>query len=102
MLKLIKFIISLFKSKKEIEFPYEFVIVNYTQPARESGVFEDYTKEIRKYAGTEYLSYEYNESLIKSLKEKGMPIYDMTQKKLELPIIKVINPQILKYKDVKN
>lgn len=102
MINFLKRIIFGKKEEKKVEFPFEFVTINYTKQARKYGVFENFTKEICLYAGTEYISYPFIGDLVEGFKNMGLPVYDMTKKVLELPIKRLINPQLLVYKRVKD
>lgn len=98
---LISWLKKLFVPKeREIEFPFEFATVNYTKEAKKYGIFEDLTTEIRHYHGQEYSSYYYNESLLNALDRQGVPISDLRKKEIELPIKRVINPQVIMYTEV--
>jgi len=103
MRKLVRFIKKLFKKKEEeVEYPREFIIIDYSESAKKNGIFEDYLKEIRvftNYSGIpqSHSVHPYNENLILAFEGQGIPSYDKTRSKFRLPITKIINPQVVRY-----
>ena len=92
---------KLFRKKKEIDNPYEFGIVTFTEEAMLYGTFEDFTTEVRHYRGTNYMSKPYHKGVIESLEEDGIPVYDMRDKQFELPILQKTNPSEVSYEPTK-
>ena len=95
-----KFLGRLFGKKEEIDYPYEFGIITFTEEAMLYGIFEDLTTEIRHYRGTNYISKPYHIGVIESLEEDGVPIFDARKEQFELPIIKKTNPAEVNYEAV--
>ena len=93
----LKFLKKLFGKQEEIDFPYEFGLVTFTEEARLYGIFEDITKEIRHYKGTNYISKPFHEGVVESMEEWGIPVHDITKEEMELPILKKTNPAEVRY-----
>ena len=90
----------IFGKKEEIEPPYEFGLVTFTEEAVLYGIFEDFTTEVRHYRGKSYISKPFHRGVIESLEDEGIPVHDVRDKQLELPILGKTNPAEVNYEAV--
>lgn len=62
--------------KPELQFPYEFGLIQPTETAKLAGLSDDeFNKEIVHYKGGKVFKvYLYNEAVLKMLEEEGIPI----------------------------
>ena len=96
----LKFIKKLFPRKEEdVDFPPEFGLVTFTKEARQYGIFEDMTKEIRHYEGKEYISKPFIKSVLDAMEELGVPVHNLEEGQMKIPIIKKIIPEDVNYGD---
>lgn len=74
------------KPKEKIEAPYEYLLVDYHESARRTGVKDDSTKEIQHWEGGEIIRYyPYTSEMLEALSEKRrLPYYDATEIEGEL------------------
>lgn len=93
----LKFLGRLFKKEEEADYPDEFGIVTFTEEAMLYGIFEDFTTEVRHYRGKNYISKPYHRGVIESLEEDGVPVKDVRDLQIELPIFKKVNPSEVNY-----
>ena len=94
----LKFIKKLFPRKEEdVDFPPEFALVAFTKEARQYGIFEDMTKEIRHYEGKKYISKSYTKSLLNAMEELGVPTHNLEDGQMKIPIVKKISPEDVNY-----
>lgn len=95
---MINFLKRIFRKKEEqVNPPYEFGLITYTDEARLYGIFDNSTKEIRHYLGKEHIDRVFTKSLMEAMDEFGLPIHSIADEQLEIPIIKKINPEDVKY-----
>ena len=92
-----KFLKGIFKKEQEVDFPDEFGIVTFTEEAMLYGIFEDFTTEVRHYRGKSYISKPFHRGVIESLEEDGVPVRDVRDMQIELPIFKKTNPAEVNY-----
>lgn len=93
--------ISSFLSKKQeqVDYPYEFFIIQYSDYAKKHALFEDWNKEIKYHKGDLIRIYNYSEEKIEALTNDGVPHYDMTTEKYQISILKKINPAMINYEE---
>lgn len=97
----LKFLKGFLKKEEEIEYPNEFGIVTFTEEAMLYGIFEDFTTEVRHYRGRNYISKPYHTAVIESLEEDGVPVEDVRDRQIQLPIFKKTNLAEVTYESVK-
>ena len=93
----LKFLKGIFKKKEDVDFPDEFGLVMFTEEAMLYGIFEDFTTEIRHYRGKNYISKPYHRGVVESLEDDGVPVDDLRNKQVELPIFKKTNSSEVNY-----
>jgi len=98
MFEVIKEII--FGKKKEaiLEYPNEFILVNYSSVAIEDGTEDDSNKIILFYTFNKFnrrvvRQYPYSDERLTTLQNTyNVPFYDNTERKIKFPIFAKINP----------
>ena len=93
-----KFPIELLKNQKP-SYPHEFIIIDYSDHAKQNGFFDESNKEIQIYkSGKIAMRRPYIYSFLKTLLiSNKIPYIDLTQKKIRLRIKKKIKPEIIQY-----
>lgn len=76
------------KPEEKITAPFRYVLVDYSESARKSGVKDDSTKEIQHWEGGEIIKhYPYTKEMLDAIIDKRkIPFYDATQIEGELGI----------------
>lgn len=97
----LKYLGKLFRKEEKIEYPDEFGIVTFTEEAMLYGIFEDFTTEVRHYRGKNYISKPYHRGVVESLEEDGVPVEDVRDRQIELPIFKKTNPAEVNYETIR-
>ena len=86
-------ILNYFKKEKKKSYPYEFMIIKFSEVAFEKGVKDNSNKIIERYSHDNYgnlkvKTYRYSPERVDSLRECfQIPVYDKTEEELTFPII---------------
>ena len=92
------------KRKEEIEYPYDFAIITFSEVSFEKGAKGDSNKIIKRYfydsmGNLKDKTYKYSPERVYSFREVlGIPTYDKTERELEFPVIGKIELGVIKYK----
>ena len=94
-------LLNLFQSRKkeQVDYPYEFFIIKFTEYAKKYALFDDWNKEIEHHKGDTIRIHDYSEEKIEVLTNDGVPGHDMTTEKYQIQIGKKINPAMINYEE---
>ena len=87
-----------FNKEIELDWPSDFLMIDYSSPALNIGVKKDrnkiiYRKFINKYNQPEIKKYFYSQERLFSLqKSHKIPVYDKTRKDIRLPVFSRVLP----------
>mgnify|MGYP001581746979 FL=1 len=77
---------NLFKPKANIEHPYEYLVLKFSDSSQKEAHFEDMNKEIEHWEGNNVRIYSYSEELIEVYQDRNVPIVDRTTEEFKIRI----------------
>jgi len=102
-MKLKKLINWIFGIKKEIPYPNDFILIDYSPIAKQNGIMDDQNKIIYRYTFDEFgniiiKKYKYSKARLKALQEiYKIPFYDKTKQEDRFPVWAKILPSEIEY-----
>ena len=93
----LKFVLNFFTKKKELSFPSDFAIINFSKTGLQGGRTDTRNKKIfrhfiNRFGNREIKTYWYSEERANALTQiYNIPIIDMTEKEVKFPVFSRIS-----------